>query len=494
MFLSSTKSIVHLGLLGTLLVLGFLLPGLVQAAEVQVVPASGTYALGQTFTATVMVTPGEASANAVDATLEFDPSILSVVSVNKDDSDFTRWTTEPIFSNSLGTITFGGVSEAPFTASVNLVSITFRTLAPGDGDLSVADASVYATDGLRTDVFTGSESAVFTVSSDAEVVDESEEEPVITAVDMPVVHSEEFSDPEVWYGVSTGTFTWRLPAGTEAVAVEITTDADNRPNNNPEAIYETPISRFSITSDIVTEGVQYFSLRFRDEEGWGDEILNRKLLIDTVSPESFAVETTIENSEGFPTLHFEAVDFTSGIVGYEISIPNQEAVMLSASDVKSGYTLSKLEDGTYPITVIAYDRAGNFRPSEIKVTVTAGWTSTNANSNQFTAGSILDSIPNLSIYILATLIILLLIHSHFERKRIRLKEAKLARETHEIQSQTEKIFSALRDEIYDQINTITKRKRLSKAEKEAVEGLHQAIEVSESLIEKEINDVKKVLK
>ena len=54
----------------------------------------------------------------------------------------------------------------------------------------------------------------------------------------------------------------------------------------------------------------------------------------------------------------------------------------------------------------------------------------------------------------------------------------------------EKIFSALRDEIYDQINTITKRKRLSKNEKEAVEGLTQALEVSETLIEKEINDDK----
>ena len=58
----------------------------------------------------------------------------------------------------------------------------------------------------------------------------------------------------------------------------------------------------------------------------------------------------------------------------------------------------------------------------------------------------------------------------------------------------EKIFSALRDEIYDQIVTITKRPRLSAKEKEAVEGLHQALEVSETLIEKEISDVKKILK
>jgi hypothetical protein len=58
----------------------------------------------------------------------------------------------------------------------------------------------------------------------------------------------------------------------------------------------------------------------------------------------------------------------------------------------------------------------------------------------------------------------------------------------------EKIFSALRDEIYDQIMSITKSKRLSPKEKEAIEGLTQALEVSETLIEKEINDVKAILK
>jgi hypothetical protein len=82
----------------------------------------------------------------------------------------------------------------------------------------------------------------------------------------------------------------------------------------------------------------------------------------------------------------------------------------------------------------------------------------------------------------------------FERKQYAKKEERLRKETREVQDQMEKIFSALRDEIYDQINNITKRPRLSAKEKEAVEGLNQALEVSETLIEKEINDVKKILK
>ena len=82
----------------------------------------------------------------------------------------------------------------------------------------------------------------------------------------------------------------------------------------------------------------------------------------------------------------------------------------------------------------------------------------------------------------------------YQRKQHEQKEQKLRKETKEIQDQMEKIFSALRDEIYDQINLITKRPRLSKKEKEAVEGLNQALEVSETLIEKEINDVKTILR
>ena len=101
---------------------------------------------------------------------------------------------------------------------------------------------------------------------------------------------------------------------------------------------------------------------------------------------------------------------------------------------------------------------------------------------------------NLFIAFLLIIVALLGVYIWYNHKMIRQKEEKLRRETREIQDQMEKIFSALRDEIYDQINMITKRKRLSKNEKEAVEGLTQALEVSETLIEKEINDVKAILK
>ena len=98
------------------------------------------------------------------------------------------------------------------------------------------------------------------------------------------------------------------------------------------------------------------------------------------------------------------------------------------------------------------------------------------------------------VLLLISIVLFQLVYILHKQKQIKLKEEKLRRENLEVQSQMEKIFSALRDEIYDQIGMINKRKRLSKNEKEAVKGLNQALEISETLIEREINDVNAILK
>ena len=82
----------------------------VNAADLVISPSTGSYNAGQTFTATVRAVPGGDSVNAVEASMSFDPDLLSVVSVNKTGSVFSLWTTEPTFSNAAGTISFGGGS------------------------------------------------------------------------------------------------------------------------------------------------------------------------------------------------------------------------------------------------------------------------------------------------------------------------------------------------------------------------------------------------
>jgi hypothetical protein len=125
------------------------------AASVVFSPSTGSYGAGQTFTVTVQADPQTKSINAVEAKLTFDKSKLSVVSVSKTGSAFSLWTTEPAFSNTAGTIDFGGGSPTPFSSRSNLMSITFRALAEGSAAVSVSSASILAADGLGTDVYTG---------------------------------------------------------------------------------------------------------------------------------------------------------------------------------------------------------------------------------------------------------------------------------------------------------------------------------------------------
>ncbi|MEZ4104353.1 MAG: cohesin domain-containing protein [Candidatus Paceibacterota bacterium] len=494
-------------------VLSFLWFDFASAATLEVSPASGSYSAGQTFTTVVKVLPSGQKINAVEATLKFDPATLSVVNVNKNGSAFSLWTVEPTFSNSAGTVSFGGGSPTPFSTASNLVTITWRTVSEGNGKVTFSDASVLAADGQGTDVYKSGVPASYTVSLAQAPVPAPTPEPVPTQTSAPAslnenddeaivfgdpprapeVGSQAFLDPEVWYSSTEGVFNWTLPFDVTEVAVEIATSAENKPELNNNVVYDPPIDEFRVTKEDLVEGVQYISVNFKNQVGWG-AVTNRKLQIDTRSPEPFVIAVkTGTTPSSFPTIEFEAMDETSGIDYYEMTIADKEPVTVTPDEAKLGYLLKELEDGTYTVKVTAYDMAGNKTESTKAVLITAGWIKPFEVEENKSLLSYITPI-NVLIFFLILIIILQSIYIWYERKQIKLKEEKLRKETREIQDQMEKIFSALRDEIYDQINTITKRKRLSKNEKEAVEGLNQALEVSETLIEKEINDVKTILK
>jgi Cohesin domain len=481
------------------------------AADLALSPNTGSYSVGQTFTATVRVLPNGDSVNAVEAGLKFDPKLLSVVSISKTGSVFSLWTTEPTFSNAAGTVSLGGGSPSPFTASSNIVTVTFRTVAEGAASVSFTGASVLAADGRGTDVFNSGGTASYTITAattptptptptetpaEAPAAEQENDDEAIIFGDPPrppEVGSQTFLDPNVWYKETEGVFAWTLPFDVNAVAVELSDDPENKPQENKTSISEPPVEEFLITKDLVKDGVQYVSVNFKNQVGWGAPT-NRKLQIDTTAPEPFVVNVragTAPNS--FPLLNFEASDVTSGVDYYEMTIAEQEPIRITPDEAKLGYLLKELEDGTYTVKVVAFDKAGNSRESSAAVLITAGWIKPAETVDE---GSFWDffTAVNLLIILLVTVIGMLVGYLWYTHKRLKEREEKLRRETKEIQDQMEKIFSALRDEIYDQILSITTRKRLSPKEKEAIEGLTQALEVSETLIEKEINDVKAILK
>lgn len=501
-------------LLTALLLCVLLLPAVAQAATISLTPASGEYQSGQTFTAQFRVDPTGDDVNAVEANLSFDSDVLEVVNVSKDGSAFSLWTTEPEFSNSAGTITFGGGSPSPFSAPSTVLTATFRTTSEGSGTVSFDDVSILISDGQGTDAFSGATDGTYTVTAAAsnpepEPQPEVEPEPspspepapeedddALTFGDpprAPEVGSQTFLNPDEWYNETEGVFTWTLPFDVNVVAVAVATSSEFEPYENEDNIFDPPIEEFQVTEETISDGVQYLSIAYENQVGWGT-VLNRKIQVDTTPPEAFEIEVRPANSgSDFPTLNFAAVDETSGVDYYELFLADREPVRITPDEAKLGYLLGELTDGTYSARIVAYDKAGNSRESTAPVLITAGWEPETEDEEE---GSFWDflTMANITIVVLLLLIVLQGIYFWYQQKWAKQREEKLRRETREIQEQMEKIFSALRDEIYDQINTITKRKRLSAKEREAIEGLNQALEVSETLIEKEINDVKSILR
>lgn len=480
----------------------------IHAAQVQLSPASGTYGSGQTFTANIQVDPEGKSINAVEAKITFDSTKLSVVSISKTGSVFSLWTTEPTFSNTAGTIDFGGGSPSPFSNKSTLVSVTFRTLAEGSGTVRVTSASALAADGLGTDVYTGAVNGTYTITAastptptptptpsgttEKPAAGDTPNDAAITFGEpprAPEIGSTVFLDPEIWYPTKIGVFEWDLPFDVDELALDISTSSEAKPTT----IHKPAIDTYTLSDELLIEGVQYLTIQYKNQVGWG-AILHRKLMIDTEAPLAFTIDVRAGNSRSaFPILNFEAKDKSSGIDHYEMIIADSEPISVTPDEARLGYLLNELEDGTYTVKVTAVDKAGNKTVSTVPVLITAGWHPPVEVVAEVTVWQFFSG-KNLVIMLLLAAIIGLLSFMWIERKRHILKEQKLRKETKEIQDQMEKIFSALRDEIYDQINMITKRPRLSKKEKEAVEGLSQALEVSETLIEKEISDVNKILK
>lgn len=498
------KTVKLIILLSSIFVLSFIYA---EAATLSVTPDTGTYTNGQTFTVIVRAVPGGDNVNAVESTMSFDPAVLSVLSISKDGSAFSLWTTEPTFSNAAGTIEFGGGSPTPFTSTSNLLTITFRAVGEGDSPVDFTEASVLAADGLGTDVYEGGATGSFTIGAASEATpdptpttepvsnDDDDEEAIIFGDPPrpPEIGSQTFLDPEVWYNETKGVFAWTLPFDVTTVAVEITDDPENVPQDNEEAVLEPPTEEFVITDGMLRDGVQYISINFENQVDWG-AVTNRKIQIDTTPPEPFSINVQAGTAEtAFPLIRFEAEDTTSGIEYYDMTVADKEPVRITPDEARLGYLLKELEDGTYTVKVIATDLAGNEREGSVAVLITAGWIKPSEIVEETSFWDFLTPL-NFFIFFLLVVITLQFIYFWYDHKRNKERDEKLRRETREIQDQMEKIFSALRDEIYDQVTNITKRKRLSQKEKDAVEGLTQALEVSETLIEKEINDVKTILK
>jgi len=336
-------------------------------------PASGEYVQGKTITVKVMVNSGGSPGiNASEGSLKFDPNFLSVTSLSNTGTIFKLWVTDPVYSNSAGTITYGGGLPGAYTGSAGLIfSIVFNVKKAGDTAVTFSSGSVLAQDGKGTDILSGYGNGSYTLveppvekpkEKPAAKPKPTKKEDVVHGIlpPKPEINSKTHKEVDVWYADNDPEFSWKMLAELTGVSISITDKEDSDPGPIADGIIET--KKFNNVED----GQWYIHVKYQNNAGWG-KIAHRKFLIDTTSPvlKDVHIDNGGDMNNPSPELVFDASDKTSGIDYYEL-MKDEEVEKLDSNMVSGGrYKIEGLDPGQHKVQLIAYDKAQNTASSSV---------------------------------------------------------------------------------------------------------------------------------
>ncbi len=308
--------------------------------------------IGSTVSAVVYVNSGNSSINSAEGIISFPQDLLSVESVSMGGSIFSIWVEQPSYSNSLGTVSFNGGSPNPGFLGSNgsVIRVTFKTKKVGLAQLSFNSASVYANDGLGTDVTAARMGASVNIVAQSEPVIQT----TVSLPEAPFITSKEMPNQESWYSRDNAIFSWNVPSQVTSVQILL----GSNPNGVPSVSYSPPIGNKELLS--LSDGTQYLSVRFGNANGWG-KTERRKIKIDTVSPTDLVVSYSADQNDHIQ-LSLSAKDKTSGIQSYKVSENGRmffETVVEGSNENKTGVTIPSANPGFHELSVRVFDRAGN---------------------------------------------------------------------------------------------------------------------------------------
>ena len=359
---------------------GFLFVGIrgVAAAEIQFVPGSGSYKVGDTFPVSIVVSSADKAMNAASGRVLFPPSKLQVSHISKGNSVLNLWIQEPVYSNTAGTVDFEGISFNPGYQGVRgeILTVTFMVKSGGSIPLSFAYGSVLANDGQGTDILTSLGSALFDVPESGggavALPPKTVQKPVVPRSLPPVqtltvtsapagtprapkIQSSSHPAAKDWYSGQTATFSWKVPDG--VLATRLLFGAIK--NVSPTVLYENPIAEKAVDLTEMPDGTYYFHAQFKNKAGWG-ETGHFQFNVDNTSPEDIvaSLEDTYVAGPQFSYFVLKARDALSGIDRYEITIDGKIREEEKGGNV-TVYVAPVLPNGIHSVVVTAFDKAGN---------------------------------------------------------------------------------------------------------------------------------------
>lgn len=330
-----------------------------EAATLSASPSTGVYSSGGTFTVRVNVNTSGKPINAAEGTLSFNPAELSVVSVTRSGSIFNLWVAEPSFSNSAGTVSFSGGIPSGYTGSSgNIMSVTFRAKGSGASKVTFSSASVLANDGAGTNVLTSMNGGTYTIQAAAPTPEA--EEVVVEYVapantpGTPSVTSSTHGDQKKWHTAKEAVLNWDLPGGVTAVRTLL----DDKATAIPTKVYDTPIR--TITLSDLDEGVSYFHVQFKNEDGWG-KVAHYRLAVDSEKPTDIKISQPENFDANNPEqqLLVDVTDATSEVSRFKVQIDGGEAFEVMRETATSTIKLPATGPGYHTVVIEAFDEAGN---------------------------------------------------------------------------------------------------------------------------------------
>jgi hypothetical protein len=477
---------------GTLLLIFFVLPTGAFAANLDFVPNTGTYKVGDMISVKIITSSPDKAINAVSSNISFSKNTLSLTSISKVTSIISLWAQDPSFSNSTGTANLEGVILNGYTGSFGTVAtLNFKVIAPGNTFISFNEASVLANDGEGTNVLTGKNSATYTIIEnfkkqeqiiDTTVIDKVKELPakkdtnnisieeirsnignkiqtrfIITSVDK---------DPNVPYNIqidSSDVYEWNDPNGSH--------------------IYETiPL----------TYGPHLIKVTTKDNKGnalsiYKNFVING-LAEPTVTeyPNSLIIGDTF-SIKGIADPNMTVVFSINKIENGKLLNINEAGTAITNEDGVFNFNYKNpVTKGTYIITLTAKNDAGlESAPTEaIRINVKENNLSIWQKITEF----LTVFIPAFGLFIIVIFILTYAIY-RFRKFRISLKK-----DLSKTESLIKKSFSLLDEDMKQEIEIFKKvknRQSLTAKDKEFISGFKKDLEEAEGLIVKELRDVER---
>ncbi len=328
-----------------------------RGASLYLSPGSGSFYVGSTFDVSILLNTQDVSVNTIEVDLKFPKDKIQIANPSVGKSIIQIWATTPTFSNREGRVYFVGGVPSPGIKTTDgvVLTMTFRVVAPGAGDISFQGATrVLANDGSGTNILDQATLGRYTFS------------PI--PPQGPQISSPTHPDQAKYYKNPSPTFIWTDNEGVEGFSYAF----DQDPNGIPDASIDS--KQASVSYDDYKDGIWYFHVRARQNGVWGGTS-TFTVHIDTKPPAVFDIKVSPSErtTNTRPVARFFTTDSLSGFSHFEMKIVplaldsgTEESLFF---EVSSPHQFVAFKPGRYTVIVRAFDNAGNWRDEEVVLNI-----------------------------------------------------------------------------------------------------------------------------